>query len=182
MESIAARSSTARVVAGIAIPLLVAAAAFALWWLSDRLLYMGPLDRATFGWLVVVPVWLAVPLASAAAWRGLDARARSIMASTVGLLVGGATALFLWQAVASPNCQFGAIRGPEAWIGPSLVMGAVVGAGVAWSSILASTQVAAGRHIRAVLVGLASQAAMMFLAILVFTAFALTTSQCQRPV
>jgi hypothetical protein len=181
MESIAARSSTTRVVVGIAVPLLVAAAAFALWWLSDRLLYIGPLDRATFGWVVVVPVWLAVPLASAAGWRGLDPRARSIVAPAVGVLAGVATALFLWQAVASPNCQYGAIRGPDSWIGPALVIGAVVGGGLAWSSTLASNQLAAGHHVRAVMVGLSTQAAMMFVAILVFTAFALTTAQCQRP-
>jgi hypothetical protein len=181
IESIAVRSSAARVVVGIAVPLIVAAVAFLLWWLSDRLLFVGPLDRATFGWIVVVPMWLAVPLASALAWRGLDTRARSIVASAVGLVAGGATALFLGQAVASPDCQYGAIRGPEAWIGPVLVIGAVMGGGLAWSSTVASSQLAARHTARAIFVGLAIQAGVMFVAILVFTAFTLTTPQCQRP-
>ena len=34
-------------------PLVGVALAYGLWWISDRLLYIGPLDRATFGWLVV---------------------------------------------------------------------------------------------------------------------------------
>ncbi len=55
-------------------PVLVVGAAYALWWISDRLLYVGPLDRAQFGWLVVVPTLLAAPVVAGVAWAGLDER------------------------------------------------------------------------------------------------------------
>jgi hypothetical protein len=54
-----------RVWLAIVAPLVVVDVAYLLWAVSDRLLYVGPLDRATFGWLVVVPVWLAAPIAAA---------------------------------------------------------------------------------------------------------------------
>ncbi|MBA2373099.1 MAG: hypothetical protein H0V74_02700, partial [Chloroflexi bacterium] len=46
---------SARVAWGTAVPLALVALAYALWWLSDRLGYIGPLDRAAFGWAVVIP-------------------------------------------------------------------------------------------------------------------------------
>ncbi|MHB8958379.1 MAG: hypothetical protein ACYDAN_01980 [Candidatus Limnocylindrales bacterium] len=39
-----------------AVPLAVAGLAHALWSVSDRLGYIGPLDKAAFGWAVVIPV------------------------------------------------------------------------------------------------------------------------------
>lgn len=174
--------SPARVVAGVGIPLLVTAAAFGLWWLSDRLLYVGPLDRATFGWVVVVPLWLATPIASALAWRQFSARGMRIAATTLGLIVGGAAALLLWEAAAHPNCQYGASSGPEAWILPALILGAVIGGGLAASSLVASRRLATGRILGSLVAGAATQACFMAIAILAFTSFALTTSQCQRPI
>ena len=169
-------------VAALVFPLMAVAAAFALWWLSDRLMFIGPLDRATFGWLFVVPVWLATPLVSAFAWRGLASREKTIAATTLGVIVGGAAALLLWQATANPNCQFGAAHGPGAWIGPALVLGVLIGGGLAGSSILAANRIAAGRTLTAIAAGAGTQVGFMVVAILIFTAFALTTPACQRPI
>ena len=41
-------------------PLFVAAAV-GVWWVSDRLLSIGPFDRATVGWAVVVPLLALAP-------------------------------------------------------------------------------------------------------------------------
>ena len=38
-----------RIVVGAVLPLVVAGIAYLLWWISDRILYVGPLDRAAFG-------------------------------------------------------------------------------------------------------------------------------------
>ena len=171
-----------RAVAAVLFPLVAVAAAYALWWLSDRRLYIGLFDRATFGWLVVVPVWLSVPLVSAVTWRGLTSRGKAIAATTLGVIIGGAAALLLWQATASPDCQLGAARGAEAWIGPALVVGVLIGGGLAASSISAANTIAAGRIVMAVATGIGIQLGFMVVAILTFTAFALTTPACQRPI
>jgi hypothetical protein len=176
-----ATESNRRRAGALGVPLAVAAAAFGLWWLSDRLLYVGPLDRATFGWAIVIPVWLCVPVAAALAWRGFDAAARARMATALGLIVGSLGSFILWQAVAFPNCQFGAIRGPEAWIAPALVLGAVIGGGLAVSSNVAANRVTDGRRLSALISGAGIQAAFMVVAILVVTGVALTMPACQRP-
>ncbi len=63
-----------RYVAAVLVPLALVGLAYVLWWISDRLLYVGPLDRAAFGWVVVVPVWIAAPVAAGFVWRTLDRR------------------------------------------------------------------------------------------------------------
>lgn len=77
---------------GVAASLATVALGYALWSVSDRLLYIGPLDRAAFGWAVVVPVWALAPVAAALAWRRLTPAAprwlplRSGSSSAVWLL------------------------------------------------------------------------------------------------
>ena len=81
-----------RLVPAASTPLLVVGLAGTLWFISDRLLYIGPLDRATFGWLVVVPIWAAAPAAAGYAWRRLAVGAQARAAIIGGLLVGGVAA------------------------------------------------------------------------------------------
>jgi hypothetical protein len=65
---------------GIAGPLGTIGLAYVLWWVSDRLLYVGPLVRATFGWLVVMPVWWLSPAVAAFLWRRLPPRPTKVAA------------------------------------------------------------------------------------------------------
>lgn len=167
-------------VLAVAAPLFVAALAFALWLMSDRLLTVGPLDRATFGWSVVVPIWAAAPLAAAFAWRRLIPRARYLAATTCGLIVGGFTAALLWQAVAFPACQFGPVRDPAGWLLPAAAVGALVGAGFGLAGLVAGAEVRAGRSCRALVLGVATQLGVMFVSIVLFFALSLGGA-CQRP-
>ncbi len=164
---------------GIAVPLALVALAYALWWLSDRLLYVGPLDRAAFGWAVVIPVWLASPVATGFAWQGLTSRASSIAAVVVGTIIAAVAAVLFWQSVAYPDCAYGATHAPDDWLLPSLVLGAVIGGGLAISALLASRFVRQGRPWRAVFLGAGAEIVMVFAAILV--GMTLLGPGCQRP-
>jgi hypothetical protein len=62
----------ARFLVAAAAPLAIVALAYALWWISDRLLDIGPLDRAAFGWAVVIPIWLAAPIVAGFIWSRLS--------------------------------------------------------------------------------------------------------------
>ena len=181
VDPVATRPVARGLVGAVALPLLVASAAFSLWWVSDRLVDIGPFDRATFGWAVVVPVWFATPFASALAWRGLPRRTGTIAAATLGLVVGGVAAILVWQANAFPSCQFGPNRGAEAWIWPSIAIGATVGGGLAASSIIAARGALAGRYVVALASGAAGQAAFLVVAILTFGSIALAMPSCARP-
>jgi hypothetical protein len=68
----------------MAIPLGLLAVAYALWTISDRLLQIGPLDRAAFGWIVVVPVALLAPGVAGLAWARLSVESRVFAALVVG--------------------------------------------------------------------------------------------------
>jgi hypothetical protein len=162
------------------VPLAVAALAYALWWMSDRLLYVGPLDRASSGWLVVIPVWLAIPIAGAFAWRRIAAGESLLAAATVGLIVTGGAALLLWQGIALADCEFGAIRAPVEWVLPSILLGGIIGGGVALSTLLAAGRLRAGHPRSGVAVGLSVQIVSVLTAILV-AALLLGGPGCQRP-
>jgi hypothetical protein len=154
--------------------------AYSLWWISDWLLYIGPLDRAAFGWVVVIPVWLAAPVAAGFAWRSLTSGARLLAAGISGSISSVAAALLFWQAVAFPVCQFGGVHEPGEWIAPSVIVGGVIGGGLVGSGLFASTLVRQGHPWRAVVLGATMEMIMVFVAILVAGAV-LVGPACQRP-
>lgn len=162
------------------VPLGGAALAYALWWISDRLLYIGPLDRAQFGWLVVVPVWSLTPVAAAYTWRTQDPSLRARAAVFIGFIVAAASAALFWSASAAPNCEFGAVRSPVEWVVPSVIVGLVIGGGFAVACLGATAVARRARWWLVVLAGAGSAFALVFLAILVATPF-LMSGGCQRP-
>ena len=169
-----------RLVMAVAAPLAVVGLAYALWWISDRLLYVGPLDRAAFGWAVVIPVWLSTPVVAGFAWHGLTRRDSRVAALVVGAVISGVTAILFWQAVAYPPCEYGATHTPGDWVLPSIVLGVVVGGGLAASGLLATSQVRSGHPWRAAILGAGAELGMVFVAILVASAVLIGTA-CQRP-
>lgn len=169
-----------RCVAAVIVPLALVGLAYVLWWISDRLLYVGPLDRAAFAWVVVIPLWVAAPVAAGFAWRTLDERTIRVIAALVGTVIAAAAALLLWQAVAFPACGTGAIRTPQEMVLPSLLVGTVIGGGVSSSGLVSAGFARQGRPAAAVLLGAAAAALMVAAAILI-AAVALLGPACQRP-
>lgn len=165
---------------GLVVPLAIVGLAYVLWWISDRLVYIGPLDRAAFGWVVVIPVWLSAPIAAGLAWHRLTARRALAAALAVGATISGVAALLFWQSVAHPDCATGTIRAPIDWVIPSLLVGSVVGAGLVASALLATAQFRGGRPWRAVLLGGGAELVLVFGAVLTAVVF-LVEPACQRP-
>lgn len=168
------------VVVGVAVPLALAALAYLLWSISDRLLQVGPLDRAAFGWVIVLPTWIAAPVAAGFAWRVLDRRTTVAVATLVGTVVAGAAALLLWQAVAFPACETAAIHTSQQVVLPSLLVGIVAGGGLASSGLVSTRFARQGRVVAAVVLGAACQALVIAAAIVVATSLILGPA-CQRP-
>ncbi len=75
--------------------------------LSDILLYIGPLDRAAFGWSVPIPLILAAPglMGVAARWSGIrTARRVAVLTGTsFGVALGIAWFLSLSQVGCDPH-------------------------------------------------------------------------------
>ena len=165
-----------------AAPLVAVALAYGSWWVSDRLGSVGPLDRAAFGWVVVVPMWLAAPVVAGFSWRTFPWRTCVELAIAFGGLIGLVTATVFWQAVSFPvhGCETAPIRSTTDWLLPSLTLGAVVGGGFAASSLYATRAAWTGRAWRVVAVGAGVEIALGLFAILVATAIVFGGG-CQRP-
>jgi len=125
--------------AGLTIaPLLVLGVAWVLWVVSDRLLWIGPLDRAAFGWLVVVPLLvLAVPLATEA-WHGLDRRGRMVGALALAGSVAAVVATLFARALFETDCQYGMLVGPAEILVRSIGLGIAVGAAYGIGALVVS--------------------------------------------
>jgi len=165
----------------IVVPLALVGVAYLLWVVSDRLLYVGPFDRATFGWLVIVPAWLAAPIAAGFAARRLDPSERRLAALATGAVVAGVGAILFWQAVAFPDCQFGARQDATAWALQSIAIGVVVGAEFGSTALLVGRFGKEQRLWRAVVVGSSAGIALLFGDILVASVVLLGSNGCQRP-
>ena len=170
-----------RFVLGVTVPLGVASLSYMLWWISDRLLYVGPFDRAAFGWIVVIPLWVVAPVVGGFAWRRLSPWLSAVAAIVVGVAISAAAALSMWQIVAFPACETGNIHAPGDWVVPSLWFGLVVGGGLALSGLIASKFARDGRSWLAVLLGAGTEGVMIGAAILVGGAMFIGP-HCQRPV
>ena len=171
---------TGRGIIAVAAPGLVVSAAYLLWWISDHLLYVGPLDRAAFWWLVVVPVWLSAPVVAGVIWGRLDRHGAVAAALMVGTIVAIAAAILFWQSVAYPACER-PVRTPADWIIPSLVTGALIGAGLAVSGFIAAGQFRGGHRLAGALMGGGLEIAMVFLTIFAVFVMFLAGPGCQRP-
>ncbi len=166
----------------VAIPLGLVALASALWWISDRVVVIGPFDRASFGWVVVFPLWLSAPVVAGFVWRRLPPAASLAPALVLWAIVAGLATILLWLAVAFPDCPSGANRMPIEWVTPSLVVGVLVGAAVGVSGLIAERLVRGGHKWWAVALGAGNEAVMLLAALMIAATTVLAVPACQRSV
>lgn len=121
----------------VAIPLALLALAYALWAISDRLLWIGPFDRAAFGWIVVAPLsWLAPGIAGLA-WSGMPASRRLVAALIVGGLVAVVSAALVANAIDFAKCA--PVSSIAEVLPASLAIGVVIGLGPALGALVAAS-------------------------------------------
>jgi hypothetical protein len=175
-----ARPRAVGLVVAAAAPLGLIAVAWALSSISDRLLWIGPLDRAAFAWVVVVPVWLLAPSAAAIAMSGLGTRASAGIAVAVVVTAAIPAAFLTWQSAAFPGCPAGTIRTPSEMVAPAATVGAILGIGLGAACFVAAELWRDGHPRTAVLAGasihLATSAVAFALGPLYFIG-----PLCQRP-
>jgi hypothetical protein len=121
----------------VAIPLAMLAVAYALWAISDRLLQIGPFDRAAFGWIVVAPLsWLA-PGVAGIAWAPMPASRQRIAAIFVGGVVALVSGILLATAIDYARCA--AVISWTDNLPASLAIGLVVAAGPVLGALAAAS-------------------------------------------
>jgi hypothetical protein len=168
---------------GIAGPLGTIGLAYVLWWVSDRLLYVGPLDRATFGWLVVMPVWWLSPAVAAFLWRQLPPRPTKVAAIAIGAVLTVATATLTWTSIAREMsaCPNGPRTSAGELLVPLAVIGLALGTGWAVSALTASSIVQSGRMWRGIGAGMGVLVAVTFAMIVAVSLLIVMFLGCNRP-
>lgn len=176
------RSSDPRTVAVAVVgPLGLVALAYALWWVSDRLVYIGPLDRAAFGWIVIMPIWFISPAVAALLWRRLTERDTRIAVFATAAVISACAAWLLWVALDPWACETSPRTSAAELIGPSIFMGTLIGAGWAACGWLASGTAAAGRPKVAAAEAVALAIGHLFLVLGAFYFVILWFGGCNRP-
>jgi hypothetical protein len=137
MQVLRDQSRPIHLLIAMAIPLAILAVAYALWAISDRLLQIGPFDRAAFGWIVVVPIASLAPGVTGLAWAPMPASRRRIAAVLVGGVVALVSGILLANAIDYVNCA-----PVTSWaddLPASLVVGLAFGAGPVFGALAAAS-------------------------------------------
>jgi hypothetical protein len=79
------------------------------------------------------------------------------VALVVAVILAVPSSILLWQSLAHPPCDFGAIRSPDAAVFPAVTIGAIAGIGLGVACAVAASVWRAGHPWRAVLAGAAVQ-------------------------
>jgi hypothetical protein len=108
----------------------------ALGFISNAMVWIGPIDRATFGWAIVVPMCLLAPVASGLAAR----RAGERPALLAALLAAAGIGLFFAWSLAAGVTQLGCDPNPDRAlvIAHAVPVGLAVGVtfvGAAWATL-----------------------------------------------
>ena len=102
MATFSTRQSRAAVFAG---PLLVLAA-IGVWYVSDRLIFVGPFDRAQIGWAVVVPLLALAPgVAGLAEGQEEFEESSRLVANLTTVGIGMAATTTVLATVTFANCR-----------------------------------------------------------------------------
>jgi hypothetical protein len=141
---------------GIA-PLLVApgliAIALVLYVTSDRLVEIGPFDRAKIGWAVVVPLLAVAPGAAALAGRSVGARRAAIAAGLISVVSG--VGLAWWVSVATIFLDCREVTDPLVVLPRTLPIALVAAAAFGAAAAAAWQAAKRDRRLLAVLIGAA---------------------------
>ncbi len=153
-----ADGSPFRLVLAVMLPLALLGLVYAVFAISNALVIIGPVDRATFGWLVVIPSWAAIPGLAGLVWAPLPLRERW----TAALAVAGVVAVVATMLLATSITQVGC-RAVMSWtddlplsIAVGMLFGAAHGAaGLAAAGVASHVAGAVWRPTSAILAGAA---------------------------
>jgi hypothetical protein len=166
---------------GLLGPLALIAAANGLLVLGNAAIHVGPFDRATFGWLVPVPLWSVSPAAAAYLWRRLPTLTSAIEAVVIGTLLTVVATWFLYSSWASSDCQLGLNKSNAEFLGQIIPVGLVIGGGWAATAFLTRRLVLRGQPRLAAVLGTVGGFAIIFLAIGAAVLTNLFAGVCNRP-
>ena len=160
-------------------PVLLAAA-FLVWYVSDRLVVIGPFDRAQIGWAVVMPLAALAPGVAALPERDTRLiRASRVVSAGVSVGLGGFVLVGLAVTVTFANCR--PVTSP--WdVLPNAIPTALMASASYWFAyVSAANRIHQGTALLALLVGAAVWLTLAAITILVLFAVSFPPISCAPP-
>ncbi len=136
MQLTQTRSDASRLVIAVTLPLALLGIAYALWAISDRLLVIGPFDRAAFGWTFVMPLAWLTPGITGLLWAGLSRRDRWLAAAVLAAILTAVAGVLLANAIDWIGCA--PVNSWTEDLPRSLVVGVAIAAGPAGGGLIAA--------------------------------------------
>ncbi len=165
---------------GLLVGPILLLASFLAWWISDRLLYIGPFDRAQIGWAVVVPLAALSPGAAALAERHASiARMSRRIAAIVAVGLGTALIFGLAATVTQVGCQ--PVTNPLQVV-PNTIPSAVLAGASYWVGYsVPARRVRQGHRFMALLIGAVIWLAIAAAAVMVLLVVSFPPLSCAGP-
>jgi hypothetical protein len=178
------RSGITGLIVAAAGPLAFFALLYGLWLASDRLVHVGPLDRGSFFWVVLLPLWCLSPSLAALLWRGrLGPDASRIVALAIGLVLAVVASVILWIAGTTDQgaCEFGPRTDAPGLVAPMGLLGILIGGGWALNAIVAASVMDSGRLGRGLGLGVALALVHFVIVVIATGLVIMVTGGCNRP-
>jgi hypothetical protein len=182
MKPMVGRGAPTRAAVAIAIlvPIGLFTLSYQVWWIS-RLLGLGPFDRATFGWLFVVPAWCLSSVIAGLLWARLRLASPAISAVVVAAAITVVVAALLWMSYDASVCTFGRRTSPTVVIVYAVFVGLVIGSGSGAGALLTQSLAVRGHSWLAILGGSVLALGVFFVTMYVVAYGSLVIGGCNRP-
>lgn len=141
-----------QLVVALVVPLAGAGLTYLLWSISDRLVVIGPFDRATFGWAFVIPTWIGSSIVTGWLWSFHSGRTAIALAAALFAVLALIVATMFWVGIvwSLQGCAYGPTRVPAEWILPALPVGGIIAGAFSLSALIASERFGEASRKRAV--------------------------------
>lgn len=168
---------------GVLVPVAVAAASYGLWRISNDLVYIGPFDRAQFGWGVVIPVWLAIPVVAAFLWSRLTLGHAQLAAISLTAVIAAVAAWLLWQSAVESGlaCQFGAAFSPQQRAFQAIGLGVAIGLDPSLAGLFARRYAVRGSVGRTIAAAVIAGFALLWVVVFLGASITGMSGGCNRP-
>ena len=87
------------------------------------------------------------PIVAGFIWSSLTPRQTRLAATVVGVIISAATALLFWQWIGTPlDCGFGTVTSAINFLPYALIVGVLIGGGLALSGLVVGWLIRTGVH------------------------------------
>jgi hypothetical protein len=170
-----------RVTVGILAPIIMLGAALMIGLAVNYAGQIGPLNRATVSWIIVVPLIVLTPVVAGFLWRPMTGRAVLTTALIVAVVAVVTVAAFAWLSIVGAECSTERIISNAGAVMPALLIGLGCGVPIVAAGYVVARTCGAAKEITVVAAGIAGGilAGLISLGIAAFVL--LTLQMCARP-